>query len=320
MILAWREVPKADARRFASDVLHLAAEAQAVLFAAVAAVGKPKPDAEQIHLFITIREEAFAQQVFVTRYLKREDHADPGGGPAVARRVAELVDAVRRTSDSARQRQKLIRNLSYKIGRLRENPVGSGGEWPRVIEMVEELVVGKLPPSNVELRDLLLPVFDLLPDDLPITPNATLVFREIDRYLALRSEEEPRPANRPAEPPNAELAAAANMLRGKEVVMIGGLCRPDARAALIRAFGLADLHWRSTEEHESLSIFEASISRPEVTVVLLAIRWSSHSYGEVQTYCDRSGKLLVRLPGGYHPNQVAHQILTQVGDRLRVAV
>jgi hypothetical protein len=52
-------------------------------------------------------------------------------------------------------------------------------------------------------------------------------------------------------------------------------------------------------------------------VVLLAIRWSNHSYGDVQEYCDTYGKLLVRLPGGYHPNQVAHQILSQVGHRLR---
>ena len=51
--------------------------------------------------------------------------------------------------------------------------------------------------------------------------------------------------------------------------------------------------------------------------MLLAIRWSSHSFGDVRDYCERYGKLLVRLPGGYHPNQVAHQLLTQVGLRLR---
>ena len=51
---------------------------------------------------------------------------------------------------------------------------------------------------------------------------------------------------------------------------------------------------------------------------LLAIRWSSHGFGEVKDFCDRYGKPLVRLPGGYNPNQVAHQILTQIGDRLAV--
>jgi hypothetical protein len=51
-------------------------------------------------------------------------------------------------------------------------------------------------------------------------------------------------------------------------------------------------------------------------VVLLAIRWSSHSFGEVKDFCDRYGKLLVRLPAGYNPNQVAVQILQQIGNRL----
>ena len=51
-------------------------------------------------------------------------------------------------------------------------------------------------------------------------------------------------------------------------------------------------------------------------MVLLAIRWSSHSFGEVRSLCERYGKPLVRLPGGYNPAQVAWQILQQVGEQL----
>jgi hypothetical protein len=50
--------------------------------------------------------------------------------------------------------------------------------------------------------------------------------------------------------------------------------------------------------------------------VLLAIRWSSHSFGDVKRSCDRHGKPMVRLPGGYSPNQVAAQILAQCSGRL----
>jgi hypothetical protein len=56
-----------------------------------------------------------------------------------------------------------------------------------------------------------------------------------------------------------------------------------------------------------------------MALVLLAVRWSSHSFGEVRQSCDRHGKPLVRLPGGYNPNQVAAQILSQCGERLRGA-
>jgi hypothetical protein len=66
-----------------------------------------------------------------------------------------------------------------------------------------------------------------------------------------------------------------------------------------------------------VTVFEPAVARPGVAVVLLAIRWASHSYGDVKDYCDKYGKPMVYLTGGYNPNQVAHQILAQVGDRLR---
>ena len=59
------------------------------------------------------------------------------------------------------------------------------------------------------------------------------------------------------------------------------------------------------------------MSRPDVAVVLLAIRWASHSYGDVIKFCEETGKPLVRLPAGYNPNQVAAQIMSQCGSRLR---
>ena len=54
-----------------------------------------------------------------------------------------------------------------------------------------------------------------------------------------------------------------------------------------------------------------------MALVLLATRWVSHDYQNVRRYCDQYGKPLVKLPAGYHPNQVAHQILAQAGHRLR---
>jgi len=58
------------------------------------------------------------------------------------------------------------------------------------------------------------------------------------------------------------------------------------------------------------------IARPEVALVVLAIRWSSHSFGDVKLFCDKYGKPLVRLPAGYNSNQVAAQVLAQCSTRL----
>ena len=93
--------------------------------------------------------------------------------------------------------------------------------------------------------------------------------------------------------------------------------RQGAEQALESLFGLKKVDWIATAEHESILPFESHIARPDVAVVLLAIRWSSHAYGDVKRFCDKHGKPLVRLPAGYSPNQVAIQVLAQCGDRLR---
>ena len=108
-----------------------------------------------------------------------------------------------------------------------------------------------------------------------------------------------------------EVQAVAERLANKVMVVIGGERRPHACDALKSAFRLKDLIWISTREHESVDHFEPYVARPEVDTVLLAIRWTSHSYGEVRDFCEKHGKRFVRLPGGYNPNQVAHQILQQ---------
>jgi hypothetical protein len=61
------------------------------------------------------------------------------------------------------------------------------------------------------------------------------------------------------------------------------------------------------------------IARPEVCLVLLAIRWASHNLSEVSIFCERYNKPLVRLPAGYNVSQIAHQVLQQAGERLREA-
>ena len=83
-----------------------------------------------------------------------------------------------------------------------------------------------------------------------------------------------------------------------------------------RALDLAEVNWLDTREHQSIEGFSAHVARPDVALVLLAIRWSSHSFGDVKDFCDRYGKPLVRLKAGLNPNQVAMQILEQASGKL----
>ena len=184
----------------------------------------------------------------------------------------------------------------------------------RIIETVDELINNGERPSSRELRDVLAPVIDDLPDvgnELPA--NFHLVLRELDRYLESRppaTVQEQGPAY------SEDVHQVARMLHGKAIVLIGGLRRRYAEEALKTAFGLRDLYWLDVPDHESITSFEPYIARSEVAVVIVAIRWSSHSYSGVSQYCTDYEKCMVRLRAGYNPNQVAKQILEQCGQRL----
>ncbi len=84
----------------------------------------------------------------------------------------------------------------------------------------------------------------------------------------------------------------------------------------IQKLELSELKWITSREHESLDVFEPDITHPSTDVVVLMIRWSSHSYGGDRKFCEEHGKLFARLPRGYSPNQLAVQVMGQVGDRL----
>lgn len=313
LLAALKELPDALAERHRERVLYAIAEAQAMVWAGALDVHR-RVDNDQVHLFVHVREQAREHQIYISRYLKREDRVPADRWPELLGRLAVLKEQVSADRNKARTRDKGLTNLKYKLRKMAETPASAATEWPRVLELLEEVMAAGVPASNADVRELLLPVLDTLPEDQEPGPHAERVFRAVNEYLATRPTP---PTDAGADEPSAEVRAAADLLRGTEVVLIGGVERSAAARAIERAFGLSRLNWQSTRPHESVTYFEPAVARPSVSVVLLAIRWSSHSYGDVKDYCDKYGKPIVYLTGGYNPNQIAHQILGQVGDRLR---
>lgn len=313
LLAVLKELPDALAERHRERVLYAVAESQAMMWAGLLDVHR-RVDNDQVHLFVHVREEARRWQIYINRYLKREDRVSADRWPDLLARIAVLKEQLSEARGKARTRDKGLTNLKYKLRKMGESPAIGASEWPRVLELLEEVVAAGVPPSNADIRELLLPVLDTLPEDQEPGPNAERVFAAVNEYLASRPAP---PIEAETEEPAPEVRAVADLLRGREVVLIGGVERAASARAIERAFGLSRLNWISTRPHESVTIFEPAVARPETAVVLLAIRWASHSYGDVKDYCDKYGKPMVYLTGGYNPNQIAHQILAQVGDRLR---
>jgi hypothetical protein len=292
--------------------LNLLAEAQSALWTAGAALEEAN-DLDQKRIHDWLRGKANQRHIFIPRFMRAEDRADPAGWERLLGRIESLARELQENRKRDSQRKKLFGKIRYELNVIATQPPEPTRHWQTIASAIDALVKDGMPVSNRELRELLVPVCDDIPEVPDMPSSFQAVLRDLDRYLASQPAEHAPP---PCREPAAEVRQAARLLQDRSVVLIGGNQRPNAKEALKKALGLKELYWVQIEEYQSLATFEPYIARPDVAVVLLAIRWSRHSFGEVQQFCERYEKPLVRLPAGYNPNQVAAQILGQCSDRL----
>lgn len=276
-------------------------------------------DVDQEETFHWLQERTFTLRVYVQRHMRLEDPADPTVWDARGRRFAAFEDNLRRERERRDAQVQLRRRLEYHAKRIRNTLRASGTEelclddWRRVFATVDELLELGLRASDPGLREVLAPLVEARPLELDAPPTWERVVDEIDRALALKEQDEPAaPAARPSRERTLAMERVRSWLSGKRVVIIGGAHRPLSRQALVDAFELDDLEWITSRAHEPLETFRASIVRPQTELILLLIRWSSHSFGELRHLADAHGKRFVCLPRGYNPAQVAEEILRQV--------
>jgi hypothetical protein len=240
--------------------------------------------------------------------MRADDLAEPSGWPSLLASIEQSRASGRKSPRQSAELDQIQFHQTEILDR-RETE----GDWPAIIAAVDHLVGGGMAPSHREIRDLLLPIIDQVPERDELPQSFRLVLREIDRFLATRS---PQAQDPPKQEYGEEVKEVARLLGGKTIVLIGGRRRRESQGTLQAAFGLRSLLWVETREHQSIESFKPIIARPEVAMILLAIRWSSHGFGEIRHLCESQGKPLVRLPGGYSPNQVAAQILAQSSEQL----
>lgn len=297
------------------EALHRAAAAQSALRAACQRVGETA-EPTQLRAFGWLREYAHERRFFIERHMREQDKADPKRSAERAERTRADREALEEARDRLKGRGKRLNKIKYHANQIaKARGADTLADWRTISTAVTELVADGMPPSNKDLRELLLPIVDAMPDALEDSPQFNLALREMDRYLAL-SRVETTVDEAPIPAANAEIEQTRRLLEGLPIVLIGGDSRPAAKAALEESFGLSELIWLSSRPHQSIADFKPYIQRDDVALVLLAIRWSSHSFGDVKDFCDEVGKPLVRLPAGYHPNQVARQIIEQASQRL----
>ena len=295
------------------QTLELFAEAQSALRVAVRVFHPQADDDAQLSAFLWLKHATATYQFYVRRHMKVDDPANPANWGDIIRRVRGLESGVLEVARRSGQSKKLLGKLRHKVSLLREAPEENLDDWRILAETVDQLVLGGVPPSSLEIREPLLTLLDQIPALEGPHPGFDRALREIERYQAsLPAQAAPAPPRR-----DPLIEAATKLVHGRSVLVIGGVPSPPSRQALKEALGLREVYWPETREHQSIATFESEVARPDVCLVLLAIRWSSHSFGDVKPWCDQYDKPLVRLPRGYNASQVAKEILEQASERLK---
>lgn len=303
------EVQQIDAgRHMLERSLLLLAEAQSAVRKACMVFDFE--DGDQVDVYLHLLSWSAAEQLYIGRFMKADDLADPNKSHEVLGRIDSLALDLTNVTAERKVRGNLFGKIRYELKMLANNPPAPLPHWTKIIASVDQLVSIGLAPNNVELRSLLIPHLDSMPESEQAPDGFKRFMSAVDVYLATQ----PSPTLSAESTPTPEVQQVAGFLSGTAMVMIGGECRHESRMALIRAFGLSDLNWIETRAHETVGQFESAVAREDVKLVLLAIRWSSHSYGEVKKFCDKYGKKLVRLPRGYGVNQVAAEICNQCSE------
>jgi len=303
--------------------LALLAESTSALRVALQDLSSKSDDDVDV-AFTCLREVTQQRQIYVHRHMRLNDPADPKDWFERQQRIEAVRTRFDQQLGQARGRHLLLNKVRYHATRLAASVARTNGkvefdhDWARVVQTSQELVDAGCPPSNRDLLELLVPLAEHLPDHDDYPRAFQTVLRELDHFLAARDALAVPDAALPVAI-NPDVLRVRELLRGSNILLIGGDRRPQTQTKIKEAFELADLHWIETRAHESVASFEPHVAHQTTGLVLLAIRWSSHSFGEVRQLCERYEKLFVRLPGGYGPNQIAQQILNQVGRQLEAA-
>lgn len=299
------------------DVLDAAAHATSLMLSATFRMqGKndlnADPDVREFHRWLEYLTNR--HQIFQERYMKLNALASLKSLPEAQNKLAALKDT------RGKAERELLNGLKAYLKQIAaeapETPARRLKE-SRFLEKVESAKELGWQPSRLDLRKLLSAWYDALPRPERPTPFYAQLLDYVDaqyREQPADEVEEDEEDLQPSKTPNIDRVRM--LLNGKALYIVGGNPVPAAIERIKNAFGLTEVIWPTTSHNSSVESLRATVSRPDVAAVLLLIRFSSHTFGQLIEDCERARKPFVRIPSGYGVKQIAYQILAQASQQL----
>ncbi len=278
---AWTSAPDSFRSQNAPEILALAAEAQSLLMYAVADTRGVRQDFEQIQLFVRVREATRNERVFLSRYMKREDRADPATWAHLLARLTEALERLRGAETREKNKGKHLNNLKFKLRKGLTESLPSE-EWQRIFELLEQVHAAGEAIPDAELKDLLLQSVAKLPEGSSPPESVALFF----------TPPKPEELESVSEPVNPqEIEEVALKLQRREMVVIGEMQPARVRAELIPAFRLADVRC-------VLAMGEGwkwEVEQPNVAIVVILANVPATTEAAIVTLCKTYEMPCVRL-------------------------
>ncbi|HLO42094.1 MAG TPA: hypothetical protein VK176_13795 [Phycisphaerales bacterium] len=302
-------VPRNSRSDRRAQALNLLAEAQSALRVSLIPTWLTLPDRDQDDAFRYLDDSTTYEQVFIPRFMKLSDPADPGAWESLRDRIESFSKSLELDEESNRQ----IRTSINKIRHHAKAIAGAPGEdrahdWQKIESALASLAEsGRL--REPEIADLLRPIAASAPGGAGY-PTLGRVIESMRGGDEVEEAAEERAYS-------ASVQKVRDMLAGSRVVIVGGERREEAVNRIREAFELAEVEWVALPEHGSTAPAEAPIRRADTRLVLVLIRLAGHLHTEeVAMFCDRHGKPLIRLPAGYNPERIAAEVLEQASGKL----
>jgi hypothetical protein len=294
------------------------AESQSALRLILKQSWMERDDVDQFDAFMWLRRTAEAQHIFVDRYMRLDDAADPMRAVQLREEIKALLTEAERTSSDGKVIKKALNKIKYHAQHIADDGEKSEpAEWKSL-----QVAVAALPQldtrSREQLDDMLAPIADLVEGDgVPAEVELDEAFMGVLDVIFQRrkraAEKEASGGPRYSE----DLLAVRAFLSGKRLVLIGGTRFPQQEQRLRDAFELADLDWIALREHASSAPMDPLIGNADTALVVAITRLAGHHHiDNARDYARKHEKPFVQLPAGHSPEQVARAVLEQVGERL----
>lgn len=310
------------------ESVQLIAEAQSALRCAVSKV-EDHPDTDQQLAYHWLRNRASKDRFYISRFMKITDPADPGNCLNVQQKAIELRSQAT-VARPSRQRGSWLEKARFHLRKIASNLESTNEyDWLKVGDAIDQWIDEGGSIRSRELRDILLPLVDDIPDvefpanferviDVLISTSIPNNVPRINVSMLAKpvvdTDSEQSESTELASDRSLEVKQASNWLGGKRLALFAGEFDADLNDQIVRSFRLRSLDWIPPEEHHAE--IEEHAETVDVIAILVTNQWETLLWDEVSEFAGRCGVPCVRLPSNCNPHQIAVQIIKQCPDKL----